>query len=282
MLKKMLFSLIFLAQTTFLLAQKDTIIVYAHKGLGETNPAIEKSPYRIFLNAAGTTGEPVLIVIDTASIKTKKDSSTAEQRAKTFFLDSQQSYFSMLFKQMPNFEGVDFENKTLSISDFYGKKTIVYFFDASSQRSFEKIETLKRLHQKYASSGYRFLIISPNSKAELMHYDLLKALPFPVLSEQQQLFSSYCKAINAPFFSLLDEKGFVKKAFVYPMSLSEKYVMSEGDEELKITPEMTLEQISAAFSAMSANSIWVTVKNKEQILQDQDYFWNQIVAFLEQ
>jgi peroxiredoxin len=279
-MKKILFLFVFFIQIVGVFGQKDTIVFHVYKGIGVRNEGILKTPYRVFLNAAGPTGEPVLAYLDTASIKTQSDSLRAEKRVKTYFSSAQKVYFNMIYKPIENFEGVDFEDKMLNISDFYGKKTIIYFFDASSQPSFEKIETMNRLYEKYASLGYKFLIVSQNLRSELMRYNVLQNLPYPILAEQKQVIGAYSKNLTCPFISIVDEKGIVQKVFLFS---SLNYNVAFEDDELEtanITDKTSKEEIQKLFEQINKNSIWVEVKNKEKELKDKDYLWNLVVEYL--
>ncbi len=279
-MKKTLLFLFFFIQINHLFAQKDTLKVMVYKGFSFEKERVLNSPYRIFMSAGGVLGNPVMAFIDTATIKTSKDSLKAEKFAKNYFLKAQKDYFNMIYKKIPDFSGLDFSDKLLNSSDFYEKKTIIYFFSASSQASFDKLETVKRLHQKYASKGYRFLIISPNSRTELMQYGLLQGLPYPILAEQSYIFSTYCQNLIKPFFVMADEKGIVQKVFVYSASNDGNAADLDPEDEIIFDPKMPPKELENAFKQIAQKSIVLQVKDAMTILNDKDYYWNLVDTYL--
>jgi peroxiredoxin len=279
MKKNIVFLFIFI-QINLIFAQKDTLKFLVQKGTYPNIEKVETSPYRIFMSAGGIMGNPVMAYIDTSTIKTSKDSVKAEKFAKIYFAEAQKDYFNIIYKQIPDFHGLDFAGKTLISSDFYGKKSIIYFFSASVQASFDRLETVKRLHQKYASKGYQFLIVSPQSREELMQYGLLQDLPYPVLAQQDYIFSTYCKDLGKPFFIVADEKGIVQKVFVYSATNDGNAAPLDPEDDVPFDVTMPKKDLEAAFKQMSAKYIWLQVKDAVKMLNDKDYFWNQIDAYL--
>lgn len=133
----------------------------------------------------------------------------------------------------------------MNSSDFYGKKSIIYFFSASSQSSFDRLETVKRLHEKYTSKGYQFLIVSADSREELMQYGLLQNLSYPVLAKQDYIFSTYCKNLGKPFFIIADEKGIVQKVFVYSATNDGNAAPLDPEDEIPFDFSMPKKDLEA-------------------------------------
>lgn len=85
----------------------------------------------------------------------------------------------------PEFTLMDAEGNKVSLSDFRGKKTIVYFYPAASTPGCTKqacdfrdsLESLKSL-------GYQVLGISPDKVSKLEKFAATEELNFPLLSDE--------------------------------------------------------------------------------------------------
>lgn len=105
-MKKNLYLLFAFLQINFAFAQKDTLKLLVQKGTKSNIEIVESSPYHFLMSAGGICGNPVMVYIDTSSIKTSKDSLKAENFAKTYFAEGQKDYFNMIYKKFQTSTGL--------------------------------------------------------------------------------------------------------------------------------------------------------------------------------
>lgn len=128
-------------------------------------------------------------------------------------------------EKAPDFTLLDATNKKVSLKDFRGHKTVVYFYPAASTPACAKQACDFRDNlNSLASAGYRVLGISPDQPAALAKFSAEESLNFPLLSdpehnvaesyrtwgEKKNYGRTYQGLIRSTF--VVDEKGLIEVA----------------------------------------------------------------------
>lgn len=125
----------------------------------------------------------------------------------------------------PDFTLLDAAGKDVSLRDFHGQKTVVYFYPAASTPACAKQACDFRDNlNSLASAGYRVIGISPDQPAALAKFSGEESLNFPLLSdpehrvaeaysawgEKKNYGRTYQGLIRSTF--VVDEKGLIEVA----------------------------------------------------------------------
>lgn len=91
-----------------------------------------------------------------------------------------------LGEHAPNFALIDQNGNTVSLSDYAGKKVILYFYPAAStpgctKQACDFRDSLASL----AASGYVVLGVSKDAPAKLKKFETTESLTFPLLSDPE-------------------------------------------------------------------------------------------------
>ena len=124
----------------------------------------------------------------------------------------------------PLFEGIDQDGKTIKLSDFTGKKVVLYFYpkDNTSGCTAEACN-LRDNHEILLKKG--FAVVGVNTDSEKSHkgFSSKYSLPFPLIAdtskkivndygvyqEKKMYGKSYMGIVRTTF--LIDEKGIIEK-----------------------------------------------------------------------
>lgn len=106
----------------------------------------------------------------------------------------------------PNFSAVDQDGITHKLSDYKGKKLVVFFYPAASTPSCT-IEAcnLRDNYAQFTSKGYSLLGVSADTKKKQSNFKNKFELPFPLLADQDK------KVIEA--FGVWGPKKFMGREF---------------------------------------------------------------------
>ncbi len=93
----------------------------------------------------------------------------------------------------PDFTSVNQEGKTLSLSDFKGKKLVLFFYPkASTPGCTMEAKNLRDNYSKLLEAGYEVLGVSADSVKRQQNFALKNELPFSLLAdESKEIIQAY-------------------------------------------------------------------------------------------
>ena len=129
----------------------------------------------------------------------------------------------------PAFSGKDQDGNKVSLSDFKGKKLVLYFYPEADTPTCT-IESCN-LRDNYASlkkNGLEIVGVSPDEEKKQKKFEIKYKLPFPLIADashsilekygvwdQKKLFGrEYMGVLRTTF--VIDEKGYIQKIFTRP------------------------------------------------------------------
>jgi thioredoxin-dependent peroxiredoxin len=124
----------------------------------------------------------------------------------------------------PEFEGIDQDGKTISLSNYKGKKVVLYFYpkDDTPGCTAEACN-LRDNWNTFLAKGFNVLGVSPDSEKSHKKFSQKYSLPFPIIAdtdkkilndygvwgEKKMYGKSYMGVLRTTF--LIDEKGMIEK-----------------------------------------------------------------------
>lgn len=106
----------------------------------------------------------------------------------------------------PDFSAVDQEGKTHSLSDYKGKKLVVFFYPAASTPSCTiEVCNLRDNYSAFTKEGYALLGVSADTQKKQANFKSKHELPFPLLADVDK------KVIEA--FGVWGPKKFMGREF---------------------------------------------------------------------
>ena len=124
----------------------------------------------------------------------------------------------------PDFEGIDQNSKTIKLSDFAGKKLILYFYpkDNTPGCTAESCN-LRDNWDSFLKKGFIIIGVSPDNEKSHKGFAAKYSLPFPLIAdtskkilndygvwgEKKMYGKSYMGVIRTTF--IIDEKGIIEK-----------------------------------------------------------------------
>ena len=129
----------------------------------------------------------------------------------------------------PAFTGKDQNGKKISLSDYNGKKLILYFYsEAGSPTCTIESCNLRDNYSLLKKNGFEVLGVSPDSEATQKKFEIKYKLPFPLVPDNEnkitglygvhdmkKLFGREYMGILRTTF-VIDEKGMIRKIFHKP------------------------------------------------------------------
>ena len=126
----------------------------------------------------------------------------------------------------PDFKGIDQNENEISLSDFKGKKIILYFYpkDNTPGCTNEACD-LRDNHNFWLEKGYVVIGVSPDSVKSHQKFIEKYDLPFPLISDTEKeilkaygvwgLKKNYGREYEGVFRTtfIIDEKGMIKEVF---------------------------------------------------------------------
>ena len=123
----------------------------------------------------------------------------------------------------PSFEGVDQEGRTVKLSDFAGRKLVLYFYpkDNTSGCTAEAC-SLRDSHEEFLKNGFAVVGVSADSEKSHKGFAAKYSLPFPLIADtSRKIVNDYGvyqekKMYGKSFFGIvrttfiIDEKGETK------------------------------------------------------------------------
>lgn len=106
----------------------------------------------------------------------------------------------------PNFEALDQQGNTVKLSDYIGKKLVLFFYPkASTPGCTMEACNLRDNYQSFLAKGYAILGVSADSAKRQQSFIEKYKLPFPLLADEDK------KVINA--FGVWGPKKFMGREF---------------------------------------------------------------------
>jgi peroxiredoxin Q/BCP len=129
----------------------------------------------------------------------------------------------------PAFKGKDQNGKTVSLSDFKGKKLVLYFYPQDDTPTCTvQACNLRDNYALLRKEGFEVLGVSPDEAAKHKKFEAKYNLPFTLLADpehtiidkygvwdEKQLYGRHYMGLLRTTF-VIDEKGIIRKIFLRP------------------------------------------------------------------
>jgi thioredoxin-dependent peroxiredoxin len=145
----------------------------------------------------------------------------------------------------PLFSGKDQDGKKISLTDYKGKKVVLYFYsEAGSPTCTIESCNLRDNYGLLKKNGFEVVGVSPDSEQTQKKFELKYQLPFPLIADtshdilekygvwdQKKLFGrEYMGVLRTTF--VIDEKGIIKKIFFKPKNKAHAEEITAAWKEL--------------------------------------------------
>lgn len=88
-------------------------------------------------------------------------------------------------QKAPEMLGVDQDGKELKLSDFAGKKLVLYFYPKDSTPGCtSEACSLRDSYERFLAQGYAVVGVSPDSQKSHKRFIEKNSLPFPIISDE--------------------------------------------------------------------------------------------------
>ena len=129
----------------------------------------------------------------------------------------------------PEFSGINQEGKAISLSDYKGRKLVLYFYsEAGSPTCTIESCNLRDNYDLLKKNGFEVIGVSPDDERTQNKFASKYFLPFPLVADtshdilekygvwdQKKLFGrEYMGVLRTTF--IIDEKGIIRKIFLKP------------------------------------------------------------------
>ncbi|HEY1114119.1 MAG TPA: thioredoxin-dependent thiol peroxidase [Chitinophagaceae bacterium] len=132
-------------------------------------------------------------------------------------------------QKAPAFSGKDQQGNKVSLSDFKGKKVVLYFYpEDDTPACTAQACNLRDNYAPLQQQGYAVIGVSPNDVASHQKFAGKYGLPFPLLADPQHtiidkygvwgeknLYGRQYMGLHRTTF-LIDEKGIIQRIFLRP------------------------------------------------------------------
>ncbi len=115
----------------------------------------------------------------------------------------------------PDFSGVTQDNKTIRLSDFAGKKLVLYFYPKDNTPGCTKQAcNLRDNYEKLQAAGYAVVGVSSDGVVSHQKFATKYKLPFPLIADVDQAISKAYGTRRMLWFPkrttfVIDEKGYI-------------------------------------------------------------------------
>jgi thioredoxin-dependent peroxiredoxin len=124
----------------------------------------------------------------------------------------------------PGFEGIDQDGNVIKLSDFAGKKLVLYFYPKDNTPGCTaEACNLRDNHDMFLKKGFKIIGVSPDNEKSHKGFAGKYALPFPLIAdtsktilndygvwgEKKMYGRSFLGVIRTTF--IIDEKGIIEK-----------------------------------------------------------------------
>ncbi len=129
----------------------------------------------------------------------------------------------------PAFTGVDQDGRKVSLSDYKGKKLVLYFYPEDDTPTCTiQACNLRDNHALLLKKGFEVVGVSPDDPAKHKKFEEKFKLPFTLLADpthkilekygvwgEKQMFGNHYMGVHRTTF-VLDERGIIRKIFLRP------------------------------------------------------------------
>jgi peroxiredoxin Q/BCP len=129
----------------------------------------------------------------------------------------------------PAFTGKDQDGKKISLSDYKGKKLVLYFYsEADSPTCTIESCNLRDNYSSLKKKGFEVVGVSPDEEKKQKKFEIKYKLPFPLIADPEnkitELYGVHAmkKLFGREYMGILrttfviDEKGIIQKIFTRP------------------------------------------------------------------
>jgi len=123
----------------------------------------------------------------------------------------------------PDFSSQDEKGNQINLSDYFGKKLVLFFYPkASTPGCTAEACNLRDNYNEFLKRGYKLLGVSADSKKRQDNFKIKNELPFPLLADEdkdvinkygvwgpKKLYGKEYEGIHRTTF-VIDEKGIIK------------------------------------------------------------------------
>ena len=149
-------------------------------------------------------------------------------------------------KKAPAFKGKDQNGKPVSLADFKGKKTVLYFYpEDDTPTCTVQACNLRDNFSLLKKNGFIVLGVSPDEEKKHKKFEAKYDLPFTLIADadhkiidsygvwgEKQLYGRTYMGLHRTTF-LIDEKGIIRKIFLKPKSKQHTDEILKAWEELE-------------------------------------------------
>ena len=149
-------------------------------------------------------------------------------------------------KKAPAFKGKDQNGKPVSLADFKGKKTVLYFYpEDDTPTCTVQACNLRDNFGLLKKQGFIVLGVSPDEEKKHKKFEVKYDLPFTLIADadhkiidsygvwgEKQLYGRTYMGLHRTTF-LIDEKGIIRKIFLKPKSKQHTEEILKAWEELE-------------------------------------------------
>jgi thioredoxin-dependent peroxiredoxin len=129
----------------------------------------------------------------------------------------------------PTFSGKDQDGRQISLTDFKGKKLILYFYsEAGSPTCTIESCNLRDNYSLLKKKGFEVLGVSPDDEKTQKKFEIKYKLPFPLIADSENMITAlygvrdmkklfgreYMGILRTTF--VIDEKGIIRRIFHKP------------------------------------------------------------------
>lgn len=130
----------------------------------------------------------------------------------------------------PNFEALDQSGNTIKLSDYEGKKLVLFFYPkASTPGCTMEACNLRDNYQTFLAQGYAILGVSADSAKRQQNFIDKNKLPFPLLADEDKKVISAYGVWGPKKFMGRDYNGIHRVTFV----INEKGILDEVITKVK-------------------------------------------------
>ncbi len=118
--------------------------------------------------------------------------------------------------QLPQFEGINQDGKTISSQDFIGKKLIVYFYPkASTPGCTAEACNLRDNYDLLKKNGFQLLGVSADSEKRQKNFSLKNELPFDLIADENHDIINKFGVWQLKKFMGREFMGIVRTTFIF-------------------------------------------------------------------
>ena len=127
-------------------------------------------------------------------------------------------------QKAPSFEGIDQNNNKIKLTDFLGKKIVLYFYPKDNTPGCTaEACNLRDNHEDLLKKGYKVIGVSPDNEKSHKGFAGKYSLPFPLIADpEKKILTSYGAWGEKKMYGkivtgvlrttfIIDEKGIIEK-----------------------------------------------------------------------